>query len=428
MFKRTPGIGFAVIAAALIITFLLFLNSQSVPLSSQPFFYVLARLAALLGITSLCFVFMLSSRHPVLEDLFGGLDRIYRLHHLAGTLTFSLLVLHPLSLAVDLFPDPLSPGIFFIPGQILSYDLGIFAFYLLFILLFITLYIRLRYHHWKSTHRFMGVVLLLAGLHSTFIGSDIAVYLPLRLWILFLVGLGLSAYIFREFIYKFTPVYNYRVKSVTPRGQVTEISLTPESVPLPFLPGQFSFVSFPGLPGLSEPHPFSVASPAKSPLIRFFIKNIGDFTADIHKVRPGNKAVLSLPYGRFFNGFSKYQEIICIAGGIGITPFLGLLKSRLRPGKTTHLFYSASDQKEAILHQELQQISSEEKFKYHLHLTNTSGRLTAENILKSSGSVVNKPPGIYICGPSKMMHALSAQFRDLGIPRSHIFFEDFYIR
>ncbi|KAG6555840.1 hypothetical protein Mapa_002481 [Marchantia paleacea] len=106
------------------------------------------------------------------------------------------------------------------------------------------------------------------------------------------------------------------------------------------------------LPGISkyEWHPFSVAS---SPLdetnqICIYIKPLGSYTKDIHdalidtkhhkeagklKCPFGFKLNLEGPYGDESNFYLKYSSLVLVAGGIGVTPFLAILRDILHRHK-----------------------------------------------------------------------------------------------
>jgi predicted ferric reductase len=388
-----------------------------------------SQLFALTGIALLSFSFLLSSRLSFLENLFGGLDNIYRLHHLLGVSAFILLINHPLLMAIDALPNSKIALIYFLPSLDLSYLLGITALYTMIILISATLFIRLPYHLWKATHEYMGLVILLGFFHSLLIASDVSRYLPLKIWILIISSLGLLAYIYRRFLYeKFGPVSNHIVSSVRNLGQITEILLSPREKSLVYRPGQFAFLSFPEKKGFRETHPFSFSSPSEAKEIRFSIKNLGDYTSKIHSLTPGTFVRLMGPYGQFFDKFAGSEVTVCIAGGIGITPFLSLFGSKSEiTGKKVYLFYSVKTPADAYYSHELSDLSRVNHFFYKLHDTKSLGRLTAADIIKTA-QIDPKVATYFICGPLPMMTAIREQLLDLGVRPSHIVFEDFSLK
>ena len=105
--------------------------------------------------------------------------------------------------------------------------------------------------------------------------------------------------------------------------------------------GQFAFLR---LAGSKEAHPFTLASAwdAQYPTIRFFIKQLGDYTEGMAaRMRIGDTVELEGPYGRFT--FTGDRPQIWIAAGIGITPFLARLDALAQAGGSAHpvtLLYS----------------------------------------------------------------------------------------
>ncbi|BBN10085.1 ferric-chelate reductase [Marchantia polymorpha subsp. ruderalis] len=123
-----------------------------------------------------------------------------------------------------------------------------------------------------------------------------------------------------------------------------------------------------------EWHPFSVAS---SPLdgtnqICIYIKPLGTYTKDVHdalidtkhhkeagklKCPFGFKLQLEGPYGDESNFYLKYNSLILVAGGIGVTPFLAILKDILHRHKlrqenlptSIHLIFCVRNQKDLCL-------------------------------------------------------------------------------
>lgn len=63
------------------------------------------QLSGLVGTVWLALTLLLSTRWTVVEDMFGGLDKVYKTHHLLGIGSFVLLVLHPLLFATELLPN-----------------------------------------------------------------------------------------------------------------------------------------------------------------------------------------------------------------------------------------------------------------------------------------------------------------------------------
>src|SRR5512147_29318 len=72
------------------------------------------QVAGLVGMAMLSIAFVLSSRARFLEDYFGGLDKMYRLHHRLGQTAFVLLLIHPVVQALRFIPDRFESALLFL--------------------------------------------------------------------------------------------------------------------------------------------------------------------------------------------------------------------------------------------------------------------------------------------------------------------------
>jgi predicted ferric reductase len=89
-----------------------------------------------------------------------------------------------------------------------------------------------------------------------------------------------------------------RVIQASKRGRVTELSLEP-SRRLRYRSGQFAFVSL-NLPGFRlEEHPFSFTSAESEKLVSFAVKDIGDFSAKVAALKPGDLVRVNGGFGHF---------------------------------------------------------------------------------------------------------------------------------
>jgi predicted ferric reductase len=77
-----------------------------------------------------------------------------------------------------------------------------------------------------------------------------------------------------------------------------------------------------------EPHPFTLSStPSRPGTLQFNIRASGDWTRTVAHLSEGDQARIQGPFGRFGHLFTTPdRELIMIAGGIGITPMLSMLR------------------------------------------------------------------------------------------------------
>nr|WP_254151169.1 hypothetical protein [Candidatus Chloroploca mongolica] len=205
--------------------------------------------------------------------------------------------------------------------------------------------------------------------------------------------------------------------------------------PHQFQPGQFVFLavtrSAVGLP--DEQHPFSISAIVDERSFRLSAKRLGDYTARLADLVPGDEVMVFGSYGTFgARGLATGKAALWIAGGIGITPFLSLLR-HLAEGKAAHsgdirFVWSVRDQADAIYLEEILTLADRlPQVHFHLHVTTTDGRLTAEGLEAVTGDD-GTARRILLCGPTPMMHALKTQFVARGARRSQIINEEFALR
>ena len=319
------------ISLTLVITFMLWLPQYQGELLS---ILTLSRITALLGTVLLAWEYMLATRAQYIEEIFDGLDTVYKVHHWVGKYGFILILLHPLTLLINAITNGLNWQIYLLPSQVLSYSVGVYALYTLCILLFVTLILKIPYHLWKLTHNFMGVPLLFLMIHILLISSDVSSNGLLRIWITGFVFLGILAYLYKRFVYNRINGYEYRVESVQrASSNAHKIRLNPKNRIVQAEPGQFIFIKTVSKSRNKELHPFTVSSREPNGTIEFIVKNLGDYTNEIKNLNPGESIVIYGPHGRFGKHFVAGEREVWIAGGIGITPFLSVMQEYARSGK-----------------------------------------------------------------------------------------------
>lgn len=387
-----------------------------------------SQLSALLGTLLFSFSFILSVKSTFLEKLFGGLDKVYKAHRLSGCFAFIFLLNHPLLLMINSLPDKNYALDYLLPGSNWAYNFGIFSLWGMILLISLTLYLNLSYEFWKKTHVFLGISLLFAFLHISLTKNAVFTFLPLKFWILTWVSAASVSYLYMRLGFKYFggKGYLYEVKEVIRKPDVIEILLSPIKKGIVFQPGQFAYY----LPERAkESHPFSFSSSPYDPYLRFCAKIVGDFTLNLRETKTGDKVRILGPYGCFSEKFFTDQDAICIGGGIGITPYLSMVKAEVQKPRQRQvsLFYVASNQDEAYYHEELATLTSSSKnLKYHLHLSKEMGRLTAEKVSKIISNLRQKT--IFLCGPSPMTETLRKQFAILGVKPYNIISEDFSLK
>ncbi len=377
--------------------------------------YGLGQIAALVGISLFAFNIFLSGRFKWFERVFGPINRITIYHHLIGICVWILFLVHPIlltsSYGLQLLLPTISPW---------TQSLGQLAFLGLNSLIILSLFIKLPYHIWRYTHKFLGVVYVIGLIHALFIPSG--VFVLIKIYIVCTALIALATYIYRTVYGKIlVPRSLYTVTSVKSHADITEIELTAQNKPLIHEPGQFIFISF-DAPGFTEAHPFSITSQPNNPTLNLSAKNSGDYTKLLPQLPLDTTAHVEGPFGRFSYAFHTRKNMIWIAGGIGITPFLSMASTLPKSNYQVTLYYVVKTKPEATYTNLLQRLYNK-NLSVIVHESEKSGRFTSDILAKNHSNLTQQD--IYICGPLPMMKSLRSQLNQLGIRHSHIFTEEF---
>ncbi|MCX6721796.1 MAG: FAD-binding oxidoreductase, partial [Candidatus Staskawiczbacteria bacterium] len=303
-------------------------------------------------------------------------------------------------------------------------NFGTIGLFVMIITLVITFYTKLKYQIWKFTHKFLGLAFIFAFLHTFMIGGDVATNMGLKIY-LFVLGIGaIITYFYRTLFADYlVRSFDYTVSNVKALpDKIWEIEFKPKNRTVDFIPGQFAFIKLYSKELSSEPHPFSFSSAPGEPL-KIAIKELGDYTNKINSLKVGDLAKVEGPFGSFnFKNFDNKHQV-WIAGGIGITPFLSMLRSLNNTDQDykIDLYYSVKDSGCLAFKEEIEEIAK--KFKnlnIIFWISKEKGFLTANSMNAENSDIL-------ICGPGPMMSALKKQFLDKGIKKNKIHAEEFQL-
>ncbi len=367
--------------------------------------------------------FLLAVRIRVLEPFFGGLDSMYRVHRWAGSLAVVLMFWH-----VRLEPE-VEGGIRGASKSIADTAEGLAGVgeYMLYGLILISLLRVFPYRFWRWTHKLLGVPFIFASWHFFTAEKTYANGSPWGWWFAtFMVG-GILAWVWRVVGRDMVAQgARHRVTHVEVTETATVVDLDPIGQPLGQGAGQFAFLKF-QLPGLSEPHPFTVASAPGENRLRFVIRDRGDWSAALRTADlAGAEVIVEGPYGTFAPFGSEGQPCIWIAGGVGITPFLGALDI-VPPGTPPpDLFYAMRSADDLPIMEQLRAADAAGKIRLHEFSSALGDRLTPERFLEAMGGQDLSHHYIAMCGPPALLRAVAGAARTRGA--SHFHAEDFDIR
>jgi len=211
--------------------------------------------------------------------------------------------------------------------------------------------------------------------------------------------------------------------------------------PLLFQAGQYAAIH--GYRG-KRPMPircFSiVSSPTSQAELQFSMRIRGRFTRAIASLQPGQKVHVQGPYGGFVLNTHMQNHIVLLAGGIGITPFMSMIRFAgiTQLATKLDLIYSVADQDDVPFGAELLEWQGRNpNFRSNFVIDHgpvdqfpgtqtASGRISPEIIESTVGHAMNDSRTVfYICGPPPFMRGMESMLRSKGVEKHRIMTEAF---
>lgn len=376
-------------------------------------------LLAAVGLVFLFFQFVFVSRIKFIETGFG-LDQMLRWHRLFGRLGLVSVFMHALLIIyyrLSVFGDT------FFDLYILVGLLALVGFITTGALASQYRRIGLAYETWRNIHLVNYLLFPFVLIHVFYHTPPSS---PLYyLWML--LGLLFPLLIIYRLVRIITIKRNpYEVVEVKQESEKIW-SLYFKGKGLNYMPGQFLFVQLLRNGNLSSSHPFTISNSPTRRDLSITPKVLGDFTLSIKDTKVGDRAYIDAPYGVF--SFLNYprRELVFIAGGIGITPFISMLRyiyDQNLDQKVT-LFWVNRSENNLCFTDELKKMEADlEGFRTVLVMSDQpgwvgeKGRLNGQYIRESLGSLEEKE--FFICGPPAMSDDLNRELQELGVPHSKI--------
>ncbi|MGQ9609481.1 MAG: NADH:ubiquinone reductase (Na(+)-transporting) subunit F [bacterium] len=200
-----------------------------------------------------------------------------------------------------------------------------------------------------------------------------------------------------------------------------------------FKPGQYIQLQ---VPGTCEYRAYSIAStPEQSNIIRLVVRLVpgGICSTYIHEqLKEGDEVFFTGPFGNLVLNEDSNSDIIAVAGGCGIAPFMSMIFHLLKKGskRNIRLFFGVRTEADLYFVEEFQKCSEAyDNFEIHISLSEPSKDWQGETGLIHQ--LVDKyieradNASAYLCGPSAMIDAVINVLLSKGIARNRIFFDAF---
>ncbi|HET8969434.1 MAG TPA: ferric reductase-like transmembrane domain-containing protein [Candidatus Nanopelagicales bacterium] len=287
------------------------------------------------GLSLMGLQFLLAARWARVTNPFG-FDAVLQYHRQVTYLAFLLIIAHPLILFVW---DTRFLSLLDVPAAPLRARFAVGSVALLIVLVVTSVWRRrlgLGYAMWQAVHSILAVLIVATALaHVLLIGYYVDQPWERALWVAYtavFVWIGIWVRVIKPLQRRRR---RWRVVSVTPEaGHSATVSLElvntgsygPEG--FRFEPGQFAWIHTGSSPFALAYHPFSFSSSAERPeLVSFTIKAAGGFSTAAGELGVGHTVYLDGPWGSFHLDGGATPGYVFIAGGIGVTPMLSMLRT-----------------------------------------------------------------------------------------------------
>ena len=367
-----------------------------------------------------------------------GIDAVMRYHRQIAFVALAFIVLHPTLLLASRWSsywpiiNPLHA-----PDRV---QWGQGALLLLAFLVFISV-LRLRwklnYEMWRITHGILALTITgFALMHVRSVG----VYVPRGTWKpAVFTAFSIAFLALLAWIRVLKPMARLRrpfvVEQVKPEpgGVVTLRLRATRGKGLRFRAGQFSWITLDS-PFVPNEHPFSIASSAARPEeVEFTIKELGDFTGVVAGAIEGSRAYLDGPFGNFGVGWESAGRLLLVAGGIGITPSMSILRTMADTSdpRPVTLIYGSNDWETIVFRDELEEL----RRRFDLSIIHVLAKghegwegdvgFINKDILQRGLPDDMSSVQCYVCGPPPMMAAVEKALFALGVPHRQVHSELF---
>lgn len=229
--------------------------------------------------------------------------------------------------------------------------------------------------------------------------------------------------------------YTWTVREIIPETpRVYSLILEAQGERPSFISGQYLTVRLSGFEP-AEGKSYSISSAADEPLVRLTIKEIGSFSKALTACTPGDTLTTSAPYGFFYPEETDTRDIVFVAGGIGITPCISIMKTLTKNHypKNISLVYSNRTLEDCIFKDTLDTLKNtfpNVSITYHFtredsHLPGyNTGRITGESICTQHAKAHESD--FFVCGSIDFTKGLWKELRDAGIESAQIYTEGYF--
>ena len=286
---------------------------------------------------------------------------------------------------------------------------------------------RVRYETWWVTHLYVYLALALAFPHqiktgAAFLGHPLTQLAWEAVWaaaaacvLIFRIGLPLwrSAY------------HQLRVVEVRTEapGVVSVICRGRRLDRLQVSGGQFFRWRFIDPELWWHANPYSLSALPFPPFLRLTVRELGDQSRALARLKPGTFVMIEGPYGAFTADQRNGDRVLLVGAGVGVTPIRALLEG-LPAHVDASVIVRSSTRDELVLHDELTQLVEARSGRlFELIGPRSRVRIGSKELRKLVPDISRRD--VYVCGPDGFADRFVAAVKHAGVPDSRIHREAF---
>jgi predicted ferric reductase len=432
--ERVVWLAAAVASAGLAVTLAFGLSTESASSLGVPggWATALGRLTGLVGTYLMLIAVVLVARLPALERALGQ-DRLVGWHRRLAPWPLTLIAAHGVLIAVG-YSQAAHAGWLHELGVLLTSYPGVLAATVGFGLLAmagVTSYrlarARMRHETWWAVHLYVYLGLALSFSHQLSTGAAfIAQPLARAWWIALWIATAGVALVYRVGVPLWRSVYHgLRVVEVRQEGPGV-VSLVCEGHRLDRLDvagGQFLQWRF-LVPGLWwQAHPYSLSALPTASHLRVTVKELGDHSGELARIRPGTRVAIEGPYGAFTHRARRRDAVLLVGAGVGVTPLRALLED-LPADVDVEVVLRASTMDDLVLEREVATLVDRRGGRLHRLVGPRSAVQLDEAALRALVPDVAERD-VYVCGPTGFSASVERAVRACGTPPHQVHQEAF---
>jgi predicted ferric reductase len=290
---------------------------------------------------------------------------------------------------------------------------------------------KLQRETWYFIHLYAYLAIALSFAHQIAVGNDLSNDRAARVWWIALYLIVAGSILWWRVI---TPArlnsrHRLRIRAVKREAPgVVSIYLSGRGLDrIGAEPGQFFLWRFLTPRMWWKTHPLSLSAAPTRKGLRITVKDLGDGSKEMQRLRPGTRVIGEGPYGTFTDARRTHRGVLLIAGGIGITPLRAMLDG-FGPSDDVVLLYRVATTEDTVFADELRAFVRQPNIRIHVIAGNEIGDDRTD--LLSVPALKRGVPDIrerdcFVCGPPAMITALSRRLKMLGVSPAHIHYERF---